>query len=107
MRYQFIDDYRDDWPVRVMCRVLRVSSSGFYAWRDRPVSDQAMRRGELVQKVQQIFKDNRRVYGSPRIHEQLQADGEHCSVHTVAKIMQEEGLQAKGPKRFKPMTTNS
>lgn len=107
MRYRFIDDHRDDGPVRVMCRVLRVSPSGFYAWRSRPVSDQTIRRGELTKKVQQIFEDNRRVYGSPRIHEQLQADGEHCSVHTVAKIMQNQGLKAKGPKRFKPVTTDS
>ena len=107
MRYQFIDDDRDDWPVRVMCRVLRVSPSGFYAWRDRPVSDQAARRTELAKKVQQIFKDNRRVYGSPRVHEQLLADGDRCSVNTVAKIMRDQGLQAKGSKRFKPITTDS
>jgi len=107
MRYRFIDDHRDDWPVRVMCRVLRVSPSGFYAWRHRPVSDQVIRRGELTKKVQQVFEDNRRVYGSPRVHEQLLAHGEHCSVHTIAKIMQKQGLQAKGPKRFKPVTTDS
>jgi transposase InsO family protein len=107
MRYQFIDDYRDDWPVRVMCRVLRVSPSGFYAWRSRPVSDQAIRHGELVQKVQQIFQDNRRVYGSPRVHEQLLANGDYCSVSTVAKIMRKQGLKAKGTKRFNPTTTDS
>lgn len=107
MRYHFIDDHRDGWPVRVMCRILRVSPSGFYAWHSRPVSDQATRRGELTKKVQQVFEDNRRVYGSPRVHEQLIARGEHCSVNTVAKIMQKQGLQAKGPKRFKPVTTDS
>ena len=102
MRYRFIDDHRDHWPVRLMCRVLTVSPSGFYAWRARPVSEQAVRRGQLAEKVHQIFEGHRRVYGSPRVHEQLQAEGERCSVNTVAKIMQEEGLQAKGPKRFKP-----
>ena len=107
MRYQFIDDYRDDWPVRVMCPVLWVSPSGFYAWRGRPVSNQAIRRGELAEKVQQIFKDHRHVYGSPRVHEQLLANGDRCSVHTVAKIMRNKGLQAKGSKRFKPITTDS
>jgi putative transposase len=107
MRYQFIDDYRGDWPVRVMCRVLRVWPSGFYAWRHRPVGAQAIRRGELTEKVQQIFKDHRRVYGSPRVHEHLLADGDRCSVNTVAKIMRDEGLKAKGSKRFKPVTTNS
>ena len=107
MRYRFIDEHRDDWPVRVMCRVMRVSPSGFYAWRARPVSDQASRHGQLAEKVHQVFEDCRRVYGSPRVHEQLQAEGERCSVNTVAKIMREEGLQAKGPKRFKPVTTDS
>lgn len=47
------------------------------------------------------------MYGSPRVHEQLLAEGERCSVNTVAQIMQEEGLRAKGPKRFKPVTTGS
>jgi len=107
MRYRFIDDHRDHWPILVMCRVLRVSSSGFYGWRARPVCDQAVRRDELAKKVHQIFEDNRRVYGSPRVHEQLLADGDHCSIHTVAKIMREEGLVAKGSKRFKPATTDS
>ncbi len=107
MRYRFIDEHRDHWPVRVMCRVLCVSPSGFYAWRARPVCEQATRRGQLAEKVHRVFEDHRRVYGSPRVHEQLQADGERCSVNTVAKIMQEEGLQAKGPKRFKPVTTDS
>jgi putative transposase len=107
MRYRFIDDHRDHWPILVMCQVLRVSSSGFYGWRARPFSDQAVRRDELAKKVHQIFQDNRRVYGSPRVHEQLLADGDHCSVNTVAKIMREEGLRAKGSKRFKPITTDS
>ncbi len=107
MRYRFIDEPRDHWPVCVMCRVLRVSPSGFYAWRARPVYERANRRGQLAEKAHQVFDDGRRVYGSPRVHEQLQADGERCSVNTVAKIMQEEGLQAKGSKRFKPVTTDS
>ena len=100
MRYRFIDEHRDHWPV---C----VSPSGFYAWRARPACERATRRGQLAQKVHQVFEDHRRVYGSPRVHEQLQADGERCSVNTVAKIMREEGLQAKGSKRFKPVTTDS
>lgn len=107
MRYRFIDEHRDHWPIRVMCRVLCVSPSGFYAWRGRPVCEQAIRRGQLTEKVHRVFEGHRRVYGSPRVHEQLQAEGEHCSVNTVAKIMREEGLQAKGPKRFKPVTTDS
>ncbi len=107
MRYRFIDEHRDDWPVRVMCRVLCVSPSGFYAWRARPVCDQALRREPLAEKVHQIFEDNRCVYGSPPVHEQLQAQGERCRVNTVAKIMREDGLQAKGSKRFKPVTTDS
>jgi len=107
MRYRFLDERRDHWPIRVMCRVLSVSPSGFYAWRDRPASDQTVRHDELAEKVHQVFELNRRVYGSPRVHEQLQADGERCSVNTVAKIMREDGLQAKGPQRFKPMTTDS
>ena len=53
------------------------------------------------------MEDNRRVSGSPRVHEPLLTDGDHGSVNTVAKIMREEGLQAKGSRRFKPVTTDS
>lgn len=55
MRYRFIDEHRDDWPIRVMCRVLRVSPSGFYAWRHRPVCERAVRRGQLAKKVYQVL----------------------------------------------------
>ena len=65
MRYRFIDEHRDGWPIRVMCRVLAVSRSGLSAWCVRPVSDRAIRRGELAKKVHQVFDDHRRVYASP------------------------------------------
>lgn len=90
-----------------MCRVLRVSPSGYYAWLERPVSPRARRREHLAKKVQQIFTNSRQTYGSPRVHRQLLQEGQRPSVNTVAKIMREQGLKAKGFKRYKPRTTDS
>ncbi len=90
-----------------MCRVLRVSTSGYYAWQGRPQSNQKQRRESLVNKIQKIHKiKNQDSYGSPRVHQELQNQGLFCCENTVAKVMQESGIQAKTVKKFR-VTTDS
>src|SRR5699024_3363067 len=96
-----------DFPVDVACEVLEVSRSGYYAWRDRPDSDQAKRRAELAEKIQSVHKENRRVFGSPRVHQALIAQGETVCENTVAKVMKQHQIRAKTKKRFVPRTTDS
>jgi len=107
MRFAFIKDHRGVWPVGVMCRVLKVTRSGFYAALRRPPSPRELRRDELAVKVRATHEANRRVYGSPRVHEALLAQGERVCVNTVAKVMRRERIAAKSKPRFTPRTTDS
>ena len=100
MRYAFIEEHRTTWPVSVQCRVLKVTRSGYYAWRQRPPSATARRRAELTEAVRRVHDDSRQVYGSPRVHAELVAQGHPCSVNTVAKVMKDAGLQAKTVRKF-------
>ena len=107
MRFGFIQNHLDRWPVEVTCRVLRVSRSGFYAWRKRPESERALRRRDLAQKAKEVFYRSRRTYGSPRVHRLLQKEGERWNVKTVAKVMKASGLYALQGRGFRPQTTRS
>ena len=106
MSFPFIEAHREQWPVRLMCDVLEVSSAGYYAWRDRPVSTQQQRRDVLAVNIQAIHLEVKARYGSPRMHPELLARGQNCCVNTVAKLMRERGIAAKTSRKFR-MTTDS
>jgi transposase InsO family protein len=91
-------------PITTLCRTLRVSRSGFYAWRDRPESAHTRRDRELSIRVRASFDTSRKRYGSPRIWEDLVEDKIHVSRKRVVRLMQEQGLRARVRKRFKPTT---
>lgn len=107
MKFAFIREHRARWPITVMCRVLGVSRSGYHAWGRRPPSAQAQRREQLAVQVRQVHEHNRRVYGSPRVHQALLAQGIKACVHTVAKVMRMAGIAAKKKGKFVPRTTDS
>jgi transposase InsO family protein len=104
MRFQFIDEHRDEFPVTRMCQELAVSSSGYYAWRKRPPSAREMANQELFNKIEVVYNENHGVYGSPRIYYELDDQGVACSENRVARLMRLRGLQAKQTKRFKTTT---
>lgn len=89
-----------------MCRVLEVSVSGYYAWHKREPSLHSREDAELANKIKGAFQSNRCVYGSPRIHAELHAQGIHCARKRVARLMQELELAAKRP-RHRTVTTKS
>lgn len=93
--------------MTVMCRVLNVSRSGYYAWRSRKPGVLAQRRATLVEKIRCVHSKSQARYGSPRIHRALEAEGVTCCENTVAKVMKTEGIQAKTKKRFVVRTTDS
>ena len=107
MRFAWIKTHEGDWPTALMCRVLKASRSGYYAWKDRPMSHRAKRRNELVEHVRQAHADSRRIYGSPRVYRQLKDQGVACCQNTVAKLMRDNGLASKMKKAFKIKTTDS
>ena len=104
MRFEFIQAEKGNFPVVTMCRVLLVSSAGFYAWQHREPSKRQRRKEALTAKVKAIHKESRDTYGSPRVGEKLRKAGEPVSDNTVAKIMQENGLAARKKRRFKATT---
>jgi putative transposase len=106
MRYQFIAGHRQEYSITLMCRVLEVSVSGFSAWLKRPPSQHSREDAELAEQVKTIFQANRRVYGSPRVHAELKAQGIKCAPKRVARLMREQELFAQRP-RHRTVTTHS
>ena len=106
-RFRLIQDNRHSWPVSVLCEVLGVSPSGFYAWRKRAPSRWAGRRSSLSEQIKDIFQQSRGTYGSPRVHAELLARGMSCCQKSVAKIMRQEGLQAHIRRKFQHTTDSN
>jgi len=104
VKYAFILARSVAFPIAVMCRVLGVSTSGFYAWRAKPESERDRRRRALVPEVRRVFEESRRTYGSPRVHRELRAEGHVVNRKTVAAIMRDERLVARPKRRFKATT---
>jgi len=102
--YQFITAQASRYPVAVLCRVLRVSRSGYYAWRTRPNSRRWLVDCQLEAQIRQIHAASRRTYGSPRIHAELRAQGVRCSEQRVARVMRLAGFRACRPRRTRTTT---
>ena len=107
MIFAWIEERKTEWPITLMCRVLEVSRSGFYAWRSREASDAEVRREELTAEVKAIHAEVKARYGSPRIHAELVGRGHACSVNLVAKVMQEAGIAAKTKRKFRQTTDSN
>lgn len=89
-----------------MCEAMDVSRSGYYKWSKRKESKREKRRKKLEKRIRRIFLNSRRLYGSPKIHKELQKQGTKVSEKTVARIMKALGLVSRTVKKYKA-TTNS
>lgn len=107
MKFRFVKDHRRRWPAAVICRVLRVTRSGFYAWLKRKPSARQVRQQQLLAKIRAAHAQNRELYGSPRVHRALRIDGELVSRNTVAKLMRKAKIRAKTRRRYVPRTTDA
>jgi putative transposase len=87
------------YPVALMCRCLEVSCSGFYAWLKAPLSKRAVRDNGLVEKIRDIHRKTYETYGSPRIHRELNAQGEVVGHKRVERLMREHSIVARYPRR--------
>src|SRR3954454_24933672 len=82
-----------------MCRTLKVSKSGYYGWRERPLSARAKADAALSERIECIHTDSRGTYGAPRIHFELRILGLRCARKRVARLMRESGLFGCGGRR--------
>ena len=107
MKFAFVREHRHTWPVNVICRVLKVSRSGFYAGQRRKPSRRVRREEELIRKIRKVHEESRGLYGYPRAHRALRVDGEVVSRNTVARLMRKAKIRARIRKKYSPRTTDS
>lgn len=107
MRYAVITRHRGEFPLRLMCRVLEVSPSGYYASLRRPPSWHALIDEVLMARVRMIHAESGETYGAPRVHRELQAEGLPASPKRVARLMREGALVARPRKTRRVVTTDS
>jgi putative transposase len=100
VRYACIACHRGEFPVRLMCRVLDVTASGFYAWRQRSPSAHRLADEVLMARVRIAHAESGRTYGAPRIHRELRAQGIRVGKKRVARLMQHEGIAVRRRRRF-------
>jgi transposase InsO family protein len=99
-------EHENEFSVPAMARVLKVSASGYYRWRDAGPGRRELHRKELERGIREIHRSSRKTYGSPRIFYRLKKCGYRCSLTSVADIMREAGIRAKASRKYKA-TTNS
>ena len=107
MKYAAVAACGDEVPVSRVCEVLNVSQSGYYAWRNRPPGEREQSDQGLGERIQAIWQRFRGIYGVPRIHAELQDQGEAVGHNRVARIMRQLGLRGKGSRKRQPRTTQS
>ena len=106
MRYGFVRDHLEEFHVENMCRALRVSPSGFYAWLNRGPSLHEISDARLIDKIRSIYESSGSAYGVRRIHRQLLADNESCSRNRVARLMRKCDIKARRRRKYR-VTTDS
>ena len=101
MKYRCIDRHRKQYPIRMMCRALNVSRSGYYAWLNRPESQRAQQDRILIPLISQIHSNSKGTYGAPRVQAELKAQGYHYGVHKISRLMRLADIKGIPKRRFK------
>jgi hypothetical protein len=89
--FRFIDAEKARYPVSLLCRVLKVSRSGYYDWKDRPLSKRARENVALTEQISEVHQRSRETYGYPRVHAELRALG--------VRFLQEAGCSTDAKSR--------
>jgi transposase InsO family protein/transposase-like protein len=106
IRYQFIDTKKKAFPISLLCKVMRVSRSGFYSWASREKSSRQVERDRLISKVKEIHRKVRETYGTRRMSIELTTEGESCGRTKAVTLMTLAMVKARQKKKFK-VTANS
>lgn len=106
VKYRFIDQHKDTHSITLLCQVLGVSPQAYYCWREREPGPRSRSNEVLLEQIRSVHQSSRRTYGSPRVHQELRAQGVVCSRKRVAQLMSRHGIRAKTVRRFR-VTTDS
>jgi transposase InsO family protein len=101
VRFSFIATEKACYPVALLCRVLKVSRSGYYAWHKRPAATRTRQDQSLALEVAAIHAQSRGRYGSPRVHAELRERGQRIARKRVARLMRAAGLRGRERRRFR------
>ena len=102
VKFEFVAKHRGAWPVNLLCEALGVSRSGFYAWLVRPPSLRSKADEVLGAQVRQSFVGSDRTYGARRVWHDVLAQGHHCGLHRIERLMRLQGLRARPRRRSLP-----
>jgi transposase InsO family protein len=107
MKYEFMEEHKEVYKVRIMSEVLKVSRSGYYTWKTRQPSTRQKANEDLLERIRKVHSQSRRLYGSPRITAELREEGVRCGKNRVARIMKDHSIWAEVKKRRFRRTTDS
>lgn len=111
MKFAFVEEHRQRYPLWLLCRAVNISVSGYYRWRRRKqrvaLTPRQQENQRLSQAIRTIHAASYATYGSPRIHAQLRSEGWQCSKQRVERLMRQAGLRGKCKRRCRPVTTQS
>ena len=107
MRFEFVSAQKAHYPISELCNALEVSTSGYYAWCQREMSQRQVEDGVWLKRIASIFKASRETYGSPRIHATLKEQGHKIGKKRVARIMQENGIVVRPESTWRCTTTKA
>lgn len=105
MKFRFVHEHRETFRVGMMCRVLRVSRSGYYAWCGRQPSARGREDQRLAERIREVHEASHETYGAPRIHAVLRQEGTCVGRKRIARLMQWEGISGCAKQRFKRTAT--
>ena len=103
MKYGFVAKHRGIWPVGMTCKSLDVSRSGFYAWLTRAPSQRSRDNERIGAQVRQSFIGSDRTYGARRVWRDVLADGSHCGLHRIERLMHLQAFRARPKRRGLPV----
>ncbi len=107
MKYRFIDQQKDTHPVTLLCQALGVSPQAYYQCHKRERCPRSRSNEALLEQIRSVHQQSRRTYGSPRVHQELRAQGIQCSRKRVARLMRTHGVRARTVRGFRATTDSA
>ena len=107
MRFVFIDAWKEEWPVELLCRIMRVTSRGFRAWRVRPMSQRQSGDMAILAYIREQHRLSLLSYGRPRMTDELQELGVSVGQRRVGRLMRDSGIKIIRTQKYKATTDSS